>query len=386
MMRRPALLGASLLATFAITACQDQVTQPIAPTVRDRATATLQAGTPEAGPDRSQLTLPAFGTVRDLPVVDVAARAINPTDYACSSDSPINGWLDDAIVNSLTVERSRFLTAYNLLADLIPTYEALFFQSSATPQSFGIDGAHTKTIVKAERDLKRFWDIPSSDIQVVAMHGDVLVDTLRTAATYRLLGVGAAQARTYARTLRSAIVGSQTMVNGNHPLFTFNAVAFTTFGGPFADKIVMGDGILAGYDALGFGDVAPLAIFAHEFAHHVQFEKGYGLSGPGVTPAEETRFGELSADAMAAYYLTHSRGATLNQKRVAQFLEVFYQIGDCGFASEGHHGTPNQRLAAARFGFALADGAQKQGHIMSPDQVHAEFLKAFPGLVAPDAR
>ena len=31
------------------------------------------------------------------------------------------------------------------------------------------------------------------------------------------------------------------------------------------DKIVMGDGIMAGYEALGFGDIAPQAIYAHEF-------------------------------------------------------------------------------------------------------------------------
>ncbi|MGZ8378471.1 MAG: hypothetical protein ACXWZS_11575 [Gemmatirosa sp.] len=382
-MRRPALLGASLLATLAITACQDQVTQPTAPSARDRATANLQAAAPQSGPDRSRLTLPAFGAVADLPSFDRAPRAINPSDYACPPDSPITTWLNAAIDRSLSVERMRFLTAYNYLADVLPTYEALYFQTSATPQSFGVDGRHTKTIVKAERDLKRFWDIPSSDIQVVAMHGSMLIDTLRTARTYQLLGYSPAAAANFARTLRNAIVGSQTMVNGNHPLFTFNAFALTTFGGPIPDKIVMGDGILAGYDALGFGDVAPQAIFAHEFAHHVQFEKGYELDAPA---AEATRFGELSADAMAAYYLTHSRGATMNRKRVEQFLQVFYQIGDCAFTSDGHHGTPNQRLAAAQFGFALADRAQKQGHIMSPDEVHAEFLKVFPTLIAPDAR
>jgi hypothetical protein len=382
MMNRPALLGASLLATFAITACRDQATQPTARTASDRASATLQAAAPTSGPNRSQLTLPAFGAIADLPI-DRARRAIDPSDYVCSPDSPINTWLDDAIDRSLAVEPARFLTAYSYLADLLPTYEALYFQTSATPQSFGVDGRHTKTIEKAERDLKRFWDIESSDIQVVAMHGSMLVDTLRTARTYQLFGYSPAQAAGFARTLRNAIVGSQTMSNGNHPLFTFNAVAFTTFGSSVPDKIVMGDGILAGYDALGFGDVAAQAIFAHEFAHHVQFEKGYAIDAPAP---EATRFGELSADAMAAYYLTHSRGATMNRKRVEQFLEVFYQIGDCGFTSGGHHGTPNQRLAAARFGFMLADEAQKQGHVMTPDQVHAAFLAALPTILAPDAR
>lgn len=52
------------------------------------------------------------------------------------------------------------------------------------------------------------------------------------------------------------------------------------------------------------------------------------------------------ADAMSASFLTHKRGAAMNRKRVEQFLEVFFQIGDCAFDNPGHHGTPNQRMAA----------------------------------------
>jgi hypothetical protein len=386
MMRRNALLGSSLLVTLAVTACQEQVTapSPSAATPRIGAQLSLETGTLGGAPfDRSLLQLPALGRTSDLLPADFGARAIDPGDYVCSEASPINGWLVGAINNSLAREQSLFLTAVlSLAADQIPMYEAILFETSARPQYFGRSGEHTKTIGKAERDLKRFWDIASSGIQVVGMHGDVLMDTIRTAATYRALGLSSAQSRFYARTLRNTLLRSTTMVGGDHPLFTFNAVAVTTFGGPIPDKIVMGDGILAGYDALGFGDVAPQAIFAHEFAHHVQFQRGYGIAG---TPSERTRFSELHADALAAYYLTHSRGATLNRKRVEQFLDVFYQIGDCSFTVEGHHGTPNQRLAAARFGFALADAAHKQGHIMSPDAVTAAFAAEYARIVAPDA-
>jgi hypothetical protein len=91
------------------------------------------------------------------------------------------------------------------------------------------------------------------------------------------------------------------------------------------------------------------------------------------------------ADAYAAYFLTHSRGAAMNRKRVEQFLQVFFQIGDCGFDSPGHHGTPNQRMAAARFGFDIAAQAQKQGHILTAEQFHALFVAKYPQLVAPDA-
>jgi hypothetical protein len=91
------------------------------------------------------------------------------------------------------------------------------------------------------------------------------------------------------------------------------------------------------------------------------------------------------ADAMAAYYLTHKRGGTMNRKRVEQFLEVFFQIGDCAFSNDGHHGTPNQRMAAAQLGFDVADQARKQGHILTSEQFHDLFVEAYPDLVAPDA-
>jgi len=153
-----------------------------------------------------------------------------------------------------------------------------------------------------------------------------------------------------------------------------------------ADKIVMGDGILEAYASIGFGDVAPQAIFAHEFAHQIQFENEYFDDLGKVSSAERTRYTELMADAMAAYYLTHKRGGAMNQKRVEQFLEVFYEIGDCAFTSSGHHGTPNQRLAAAEFGFRLAADAQKQGHILTAEEFHTLFQAYYPTLIAPDAR
>jgi hypothetical protein len=91
------------------------------------------------------------------------------------------------------------------------------------------------------------------------------------------------------------------------------------------------------------------------------------------------------ADAMAGYYLTHRRGATMNQKRVEQFLGVFFQVGDCFFDNAGHHGTPNQRMAATHFGFAVADQEQRQGQILTADEFHDLFVAAYPDLIAPDA-
>jgi hypothetical protein len=389
MLRRTLALGSCLAAMLVATGCQDQTTAPaLSPmSAASASTAELQQQSSlleSITLNRSDLRLPSSAFVADLDRADAASRAINPGDYVCSSSSPINDWINGEINNSITKERAIFFAMYNRLADLVPTYEALYFQSSATPQYFGYNGEFTKTMVKAERDVKGFWDIPSADIQVLAMHGTMLLDTARTARTYRLLGAPPAVATSYAAVVRSALLQSTTMNGGNYPFWTFNAVSFTTFGGPIPDKIVMGDGILEGYEALGFGDVAPQAIFAHEFAHQIQFQRGYQLPSSFTAP-ERTRYTELMADAMSAYYLTHSRGGTLRQKRVEEFLQVFYQIGDCAFTNSGHHGTPNQRLAAARFGFEVADQAQKQGHILTAAQFNALFVARYATIIAPDA-
>jgi hypothetical protein len=240
-------------------------------------------------------------------------------------------------------------------------------------------------MVKVERDVKSFWDIPSAQIQVVAMHGTMLLDTKRVSQTYQaLFGVtDPAEADYYAGLVRDALLASTTMNGGNDALWTFNSVSFRYPGLP--DKIVMGDGILEAYAQIGFADIAPQAIFAHEFAHQIQYEKEYFDDLGKVSAAEATRYTELMADAMAGYYLTHARGEALNQKRVEQFLQVFYQIGDCAFTNPGHHGTPNQRMKAAQFGFTVADEFQKQGHILTSQEFRDKFFANYGTLVAPDA-
>lgn len=384
MTKNPARIGLLLVGTLALGACRDQVTTPGTLSPLSPANRSL-AGQDAAALGGLSASLPAGVRIADHQG-NPAARVINPGDYVCSDNTAVIAWLNDKIVNTLTVDGTRLGQAVGILADEMPLYEAIFYQTPATTQYFGYHGEHTKAIGKAERQLKDFWAISSAaGIQVVAMHGSMLIDTDRTSFMYRspfFTAMPAPVASFYADTLRRTLVNSKTMTDGNYPYFTFNSVAIGGVPGLFADKIIMGDGIMAVYDDLGFGDVAPQAILAHEYGHQVQFNKDYGIVAPAP---EATRFQELNADAMAAYFLTHKRGATLNQKRVEEFLRVFFNIGDCAFSNAGHHGTPNQRLAAARLGFQLANEAQKQGQIMSPDEFQAKFLAAYPAIIAPDA-
>ena len=91
------------------------------------------------------------------------------------------------------------------------------------------------------------------------------------------------------------------------------------------------------------------------------------------------------ADAFGTYFVTHKRGLALNAARVLEAEQSFFQVGDCNFASANHHGTPNQRLAASRWGWSVAEAAQKQGHVLPSLTLDAQFEAKLPELVAPDA-
>ena len=381
MMRRSLALGSLLAAAF-VVACQEPTTSPefapIAPTAPGRSLS--------AAP-RAPLTVSASAPSVDKLFSEFGRRAIEPSDYVCSNASPVVDVVNAEIARTLAAgpeERARIVTMAQLAADLVPTYEALVFQTTATPQTFGYNGEFTTIMGKTERKVKSFWDIPSAQIQVLGMHGTMLLDATRVSLTYQeVFGLDKATADFYAGLVRDALANSTTMNGGNYALWTFNSVAFRSPGLP--DKIVMGDGILEAFASLGFADVAPQAIFAHEFAHQIQYENNYFADVAGLDEPEQTRYTELMADAMAGYYLTHARGESLNRKRVEEFLQVFYQIGDCAFDDGGHHGTPNQRLAAAQFGFRVADQYQKQGQILTAKQFHDLFVAEYPKLVAPDA-
>jgi hypothetical protein len=390
-MRRKLVLGMCLAAALGAVGCEENQSEPTSPAN----TLELARKTVQPKVDRNHIKLPARARKLDQQFSKIARRVIDPTDFQCPPSTPLIDYLIGTINESIQKEPEVFNTLIGLAADAIPTIDAILFETESTPQSqiFGFRGEYNHRMTKIERDVKRFWDINSAGIQLVAMKGTMLLDVNRVARVYEAAFVNDdgtpithEQALFFANIVRTTLLQSVTMDRGNYPLFSFNAFAIPGGGGA-PNKIAMGDGVLESYKAIGFDDVAPQAVYAHEFAHHIQFQRGY-FNDPIATTgsdAERTRYTELMADAYSAYYLTHKRGSALNKHRVAQFLQVFFDIGDCAFDNPGHHGTPNQRMRAANFGFAVADRAQKQGHILTADQFHALFVAAYPSLVAPDA-
>lgn len=313
---------------------------------------------------------------------------IDGSVYQCAP-TVFDEWLSGSVAEFTAADRA---TIADLDIDMLPAYEALFFGTAHDPQyALNALNADAQRLARTARTTRTFGDVDLSDVQVLAMHGSMLTDHDRVARVYReVYGLPPASADDYADLVVEFISSAPKFEGGNHPSFTLNAFAYTDFGqevagfGRVGDKIVMGDGILRAYRELGFGDVAPQAILAHEFAHHVQFETGVITGGQPASP-ESTRRTELHADALAAYYLSHPRGESMQWKRVQQFLQVFFSIGDCGFAGTGHHGTPNQRMRAAQWGYEQQENARPRGHVLPAATLTRGFDAALPDIVRPDA-
>ena len=312
--------------------------------------------------------------------LDYVKNVLDPAAVTCSDNTASNQWLDAQLAD-WNSEIINVVIGTDMLN--LPTYYALVFENSSANQTFGAKGEYSQRLTKTFKDLKRFWNIQSDQIALAAMHGSMLADRSKVARTYEAAyGLGSADAAYLADVVVTAVQTYPQLRGGNHPIFTFNSFAQEGFQFPpygvIPDKIIMGDGIMDAFTAIGFGDVAPQAILAHEFGHHIQFQ--LNLFGDTDSP-EATRRTELMADAYSAYYLSHARGASMQWKRVQQFLAVFFNIGDCSVTSTGHHGTPTQRMAAAQWGYSIADGAQKQGHILTAQQFTALFEAQLPVLL-----
>jgi hypothetical protein len=333
----------------------------------------------EADAVRTRLGLP------DNPVRDAVLNAIDPTQYECSNATPpvLSAILPD--VKSMTLDQ---LTALlTIVAYDIPLMDAVYFPQSG-PFTFGARGEFTHSVNKTFKDLKGFWDIPSSDVELVPAHGRIMLDAERDYRVFTVL-YGADPARSrysadlIARELKSPVLGY-----GDLPIFSFNA--FAAPGGEDIPgygkshrRIAYGDGVLDGFARVGLSDVAPAAILAHEFGHQVQYSDD--LMRDDLPAPEASRWAELEADSFGAYFLTHARGESMNAKRVQDFGEMFYQLGDCGFSGAGHHGTPNQRMHSALWAADLAASLRPRGFILPALAFNTLFAAHYPTLIAPDA-
>jgi len=303
----------------------------------------------------------------------VAPSECLPTSFRAVSNKYIQQIIADPIA----------LSENSIYSDV--NYYYSFYLSSGD-QYFGAEGDYTKLMVKRQRELASFWDMKNL-ITVKGQHTanldkkEVWVDVLTTFYGYSqadgsFVNLTDEQA--------SGIADEYLSLNEVSPNLPENPY-FATDGFASTNRtIVIGDGLVRWLAESGVDEgIVWTGILAHEWAHQVQF-LNYGTWYPqGADPdrATATRYTELEADFMAAYFMTHKRGATYNQKRVEEFYNLFFQIGDCGFTSPGHHGTQLQRMRAAILGFDLANSAQKQGHIMTQQEAHEYFVSHVASII-----
>jgi hypothetical protein len=314
-------------------------------------------------------------------MVERMTTAIEPTP--CNSNTSLNQWLsqellhwDQDVINN---------AAITYMFELPAIYE-YFFSTGSANQEFGLNGVYTQILTKTFKDLKRFWNIQSDDIALIAMHGSVLRDKAKLMQVYTVVfGLSTTDAEYYADLVLQLLHTYPQYRNGDHPIFSFNGIAAPKFNlpsyGVVPYRVILGDGVLDGYTAIGYGDVAPQALIAHEYGHILQYMLGLIRNITDIDSPETSRRIELMADAFSAYYLSHARGAAMQWKRVKQFLQVTYNAGDCDFTSLHHHGTPTQRMAAADWAFTLASNTQKQGRILSVQEFIALFNAHFSEII-----
>ncbi|MBY5163507.1 neutral zinc metallopeptidase [Salsipaludibacter albus] len=319
----------------------------------------------------------------DTPWRDALQRAIDPADYECEA-TEFYDWIDDLLARTNLAVLN---TIEQYAVSAWPTYYTALFDDDPSDDTVGVDGSQTREQRTRHKDAQRFWDVPTDDVRLHGMHGADIADDAKMVPTVQaLFGVGAGTAQAVVDFVQAQIEAEPT-IGYDHPYFTLNAFAIE--GGEILpglvipDKIVMGDGVLTALDELGIGDNGPDFVHAHEFAHHVQFEIG-AFDSPLPAP-EATRRTELMADAFAAYNLAHARGATFQTKRITEAIVGAYDVGDCSFTNSGHHGTPNQREAAATWGAGLAQDARPQGMVSSALDLFDRFEVQLPILLEPDA-
>lgn len=266
---------------------------------------------------------------------------------------------------------------YVLFGDFL-SISQLYATIDKSKQYFGARGEYTHLVNKQQRRLESFWDI-DCDIRVNGQHNATLSDREKIAKVFIVFSEATREDGLYIADQVIAL-SQESKVFPETPLLTFDAFATP-------DRlIVMGDGLIKALAATGVDDDAVVSgILSHEWSHQVQFENlkswyGFTAENRPQTPAFNRQM-ELEADFFSAYFLTHKKGKVFKWKKVEEFNQLFFNLGDCSFTSPGHHGTPRQRVNAARLGYSIACESKDRGRLLSARKLHRIFMENIHRLL-----
>ena len=314
---------------------------------------------------------------------DALKAVIDSNDYECER-SPLGSYYRGLLegVESDTLDALAELSEYYAFGEWT-ALATLLFNDDDTDDVFGNSTQQTIELKKRFRKMKKFWDVESDmeDVLLKSFNGQALKDTelmvVTLQAVFYIPEIYASELVAYAQ----SVIESDAALDYDSPIWSLNAFAFSYPPLGLPDQIAIGDGLLEFFKDVDTDDAGPDFVLAHEFAHLLQLNRHIDVNFEG-TP-ESTRYTELMADAISAYYLAHVRGATFQNKRIEELTVAASEVGDCSFSSNGHHGTPNQRKAAAGYGAKVA--AENNSAILSPAEFAAEFNAEYSTLIAPDA-
>src|SRR3954451_21236718 len=103
----------------------------------------------------------------ESPAQAALARAVAPSECG---PTLLDTYVDQLFADMTEVQFD-FLVAHQDTLFNVPTYDALFFGTPNDPD-YALE-SHAHQITNTFRDLRRFWNIKSDDIQLRPMHGDV---------------------------------------------------------------------------------------------------------------------------------------------------------------------------------------------------------------------
>jgi uncharacterized protein len=96
--------------------------------------------------------------------------------------------------------------------------------------------------------------------------------------------------------------------------------------------------------AYDYGDAALAYVVGHEYAHAMQ--KTYGFN------SNNSPISELQADCLAGFYMSAVPDINFDAQDIQEIRAFAYSLGDENVWSQGHHGTPSQRLQAVTLGMS----------------------------------
>ena len=368
----------TLLLTLTLTSCSnEEISSPIAPNAILEDTPSINSRPALPQNTVGNIDWKMSGTyVQDFSFRRI--KAVTPSECGDTPFDAVTSFYNDALINSFFDLWDFNFDAVDVVLDDYFVINQIAAQvENKNTDTFGAKGEYTNFVQKTVRNLESFWDMANL-ISVRGQHTSTLEDLDFIRYVYETYSDATPAEIDYLLSIAEYYNDYSDQIPEN-PFYAVDGFATST------GIIVIGDGLVSMLSETGLDPkVVWSGILAHEWSHQIQFQN-YGLwtypTPPFIGTPESTRMTELEADFFTGFYLTHKRGGTYNWKRVEDMLSAFYNIGDCLFQNPGHHGTPDQRLEAARQGYLQATAIKKKGHLPNAQSIHDAFIAALPTIV-----